>query len=72
MEAAKKRVADIPGADDWDVMTSAIYDVTGTQFVKIKRGVEEMPEEMKGKTLEDIAAEDKAMDDCMKEYKKGK
>ncbi|KIX13660.1 pyruvate carboxylase subunit B [Dethiosulfatarculus sandiegensis] len=72
MEAAKKRVADIPGSDDWDVMTSAIYDVTGTQFVKIKRGVEEMPAEMKGKTLEDVAAEDKAMDDCMKEYKKGK
>jgi pyruvate carboxylase subunit B len=28
----------------------AIYDITGTQFVKIKRGVEPMPEAMKGKT----------------------
>ena len=57
MDAAKARVADISGADKFDVMTSAIYDQTGTQFVRIKHGLEEMPANMKGKTLEDIAAE---------------
>jgi pyruvate carboxylase subunit B len=54
LDQAKERVKDIPGADKWDVMTSAIYDITGTQLVKIKRGLEPMPDSMKGKTLEDV------------------
>jgi pyruvate/oxaloacetate carboxyltransferase len=66
MDAAKARVAEAPGADKFDVMTAAIYDITGTQFVKIKHGLEPMPEAMKGKTLEDIAEEDKALDECKK------
>ena len=49
LDAAKARVKDIPGADKFDVMTAAIYDITGTQFVKIKHGVEPMPEAMKPK-----------------------
>lgn len=64
MEEARARVADIPGADKFDVMTAALYDQTGTQFVKIKRGVEEMPAAMKGKSLDDVAAEDKMIADC--------
>jgi len=70
MDEARARVADIPGADKFDVMTAAIYDITGTQFVKIKHGVEPMPAGMKGKTLEDVKAEDAAMAKCMEEAKK--
>ncbi|MFH2128711.1 MAG: pyruvate carboxylase subunit B [Pseudomonadota bacterium] len=69
LDHAKSRVKDIPGADKFDVMTAAIYDITGTQFVKIKRGVEPMPATMKGKTLEDVKAEDAALDQCMKQFK---
>ncbi len=69
LDQAKERVKDIPGADKFDVMTAAIYDITGTQFVKIKHGLEPMPESMKPKTLEDVAEEDKAMEECMKQYK---
>jgi pyruvate/oxaloacetate carboxyltransferase len=70
MDHAKERVKDIPGADKFDVMTSAIYDITGTQFVRIKKGLEPMPEAMKAKTLEDVAAEDKAMADCLAQVNK--
>lgn len=49
MDAAKARVKDIPGVDKFDVMTAAIYDQTGTEFVKIKHGVVPMPESMKPK-----------------------
>ncbi|MGD8563223.1 MAG: pyruvate carboxylase subunit B [Desulfarculaceae bacterium] len=69
LDKAKERVKDIPGADKWDVMTSAIYDITGTQFVKIKRGQEEMPEAMKPKTLEDLAEEDRIRKECMEKAK---
>jgi len=69
MDQAKERVKDIPDADDFDVMTSAIYDVTGTQFVKIKHGLLPMPANMKGKSLDDIAEEDKLMAECAKEVK---
>ena len=47
LDEARKLVADIPGADDWDVVTAAIYPITGVQYVKIKRGVEPMPDSMK-------------------------
>jgi pyruvate carboxylase subunit B len=70
MDQAKERVKDIPGADKWDVMTSAIYDITGTQLVKIKRGLEPMPDAMKPKTLEEVAAEDKAVAECKAALKK--
>jgi pyruvate carboxylase subunit B len=52
MDAARERVKDIPGADKFDVMTAAIYDITGTQFVRIKHGLEPMPEAMKPKSGE--------------------
>jgi pyruvate carboxylase subunit B len=66
---AKARVKDVPGVDKFDIMTAAIYDITGTQYVKIKHGVEPMPESMKEKTLDDIKAEDAAMEECMKQFK---
>lgn len=47
MDQARARVKDIPGADEFDVLTSAIYDTTGTQYVRIKHGLDPMPEAMK-------------------------
>ncbi|MCB2189618.1 MAG: pyruvate carboxylase subunit B [Deltaproteobacteria bacterium] len=72
MAAAQERVKDIPGVDDFDVMTSAIYDITGTQFVRIKHGLEPLPAAMKPKTYEDLAEEDAWMDDCKKKFKEHK
>jgi pyruvate/oxaloacetate carboxyltransferase len=72
MEAARQRVADIPGADKFDVMTAAIYDITGTQFVRIKHGLEPMPESMKPKTLEDVAEEDRILEECKKQLQEKK
>jgi pyruvate/oxaloacetate carboxyltransferase len=69
LHIAQERVKDIPGADKFDVMTAALYDQTGTQFVKIKHGLLPMPAAMKGKTLEDVAAEDKIIADCKKQAK---
>lgn len=70
LDQAKERVKDIPGADKFDVMTSAIYDRTGTEFVEIKRGVKPMPEAMKPKSLDDVAQEDKIIKECTEKAKK--
>ncbi|MBI5584651.1 MAG: pyruvate carboxylase subunit B [Deltaproteobacteria bacterium] len=67
MQHARERVQDISGADKFDVMTAAIYDQTGTKFVRIKHGLEPLPAAMKGKTLEDVAAEDKLIAECKKQ-----
>ncbi|MEW5914424.1 MAG: pyruvate carboxylase subunit B [Thermodesulfobacteriota bacterium] len=67
MGAAQERVKDVPGVDKFDVMTAAIYDITGTEYVKIKRGVKPLPAAMKPKTLEDIKAEDAAIAECKKQ-----
>ena len=64
---AQERVKYIPGADKFDVMTAAIYDQTGTKFVRIKHGLEPLPAAMKGKTLEDVAQEDKIIAECKKQ-----
>ena len=69
LDKARERVKDIPGADKFDVMTSAIYDITGTQFVRIKHGLEPMPAAMKGKTLDDVKAEDAIIAECKKQAK---
>ncbi len=69
LDQARERVKDIPGADKFDVMTSALYDITGTQFVRIKHGLEPMPPEMKPKTLEDVAEEDRILAECKEKAK---
>jgi pyruvate/oxaloacetate carboxyltransferase len=67
MDEAKQRVADIPEADRFDVMTAAIYDITGTQYVRIKHGKEPMPQAMKPRTLEDVKKENEALEKCKQE-----
>jgi len=66
LHLAQERVKDIPGADKFDVMTAAIYDQTGTKFVRIKHGLDPLPPNMKAKTLEDVVKEDKIIADCKK------
>ena len=47
--------------DDFDVLIMALYPNTGEQFLKWKYGLEERPDTVKPKTLEDIRKEDEAM-----------
>ncbi|MGO9393685.1 MAG: pyruvate carboxylase subunit B [Desulfobaccales bacterium] len=44
--------------NDGDVLIYALYPTTGQRFLKWKYGMEEVPEEVKGKTLEQIKLED--------------
>ena len=37
------RVKDVPGADKFDVMTSALFDITGTEFVRQQHGLPPAP-----------------------------
>ena len=55
-----KAVADTKGLakNDGDILIYALYPTTGKRFLKWKYGREEIPVEVKGKTLEDIKLED--------------
>jgi pyruvate carboxylase subunit B len=55
-----KAVADTKGLakNDGDVLIYALYPTTGMRFLKWKYGVEPVPAEVKGKTLEQIKLED--------------
>jgi pyruvate carboxylase subunit B len=44
--------------NDGDVLVYALYPTTGQRFLKWKYGLEPIPEEVKGKTLEQIKLED--------------
>ncbi len=60
LEKAREEIGDL-AKDDFDLLVYAIYPSTGKQFLKWKYGVEKMPEDVKGKSLEDIRKEDEAM-----------
>jgi pyruvate carboxylase subunit B len=55
-----KAVAETKGIakHDGDVLIYALYPTTGLRFLKWKYGLEPVPAEVKGKTLEEIALED--------------
>ena len=55
-----KAVADTKGLakNDGDILIYALYPTTGMRFLKWKYGLEPIPAEVKGKTLEQIALED--------------
>ena len=55
-----KAVAETKGLakNDGDILVYALYPTTGTRFLKWKYGVEPVPAEVKGKTLEQIKLED--------------
>ncbi|MBN2058994.1 MAG: pyruvate carboxylase subunit B [Deltaproteobacteria bacterium] len=60
LEKAKERVGDL-AKDDFDLLICALYPTTGEQFLKWKYGLEERPDNIKPKTIEDIRKEDEAM-----------
>jgi pyruvate carboxylase subunit B len=55
-----KAVADTKGIakDEGDILIYALYPTTGMRFLKWKYGLEPIPADVKGKTLEQIALED--------------
>ncbi|PCH75264.1 MAG: hypothetical protein COB98_09210 [Flavobacteriaceae bacterium] len=57
MDAVKEKFKDLARDIDDEVLL-ALYPITGKRFLKIKYGLEEMPADMKAKTLEDVAKEE--------------
>ena len=57
MEKAKEKTKGL-AKDIGDVLTYALYPTTGERFLKWKYGLTPVPDEVKGKTLEDIKRED--------------
>jgi pyruvate carboxylase subunit B len=56
VEAARDAVKDI-STDMDDVLTYALYPATGMKFLRIKHGLDPVPDEMKPRTLDDVASE---------------
>ncbi len=57
MDQAKEATKEI-AKDIGDVLVYALYPTTGMRYLRWKHGLEEIPEEVKGKTLDDITKED--------------
>ena len=57
LDNAREAVKDFT-QDIGDVLTAAIYPITGLRFLKWKYGLETPPPEVKAKTLEDVKRED--------------
>jgi len=57
LDQAKEMVKDFT-REIGDVLTAAIYPITGLRFLKWKHGLETPPPEVKPKTLEDVKRED--------------
>jgi pyruvate carboxylase subunit B len=62
-ELAKDReaIGDLAKTEE-DLLTYALYPTTGEQFLKWKYGVEERPDSVKPKTLEDVKREDELLE----------
>ena len=56
LQKATDAVRDISSDMD-DVLTYGLYPVTGMKFLRIKHGLDPVPDDMKPRTLEDVAAE---------------
>ena len=70
LEDAKKATEGL-AKDIGDVLTYALYPVTGLRFLKWKYGEEPMPDEVKGKTLEEVKAEIEYEKDLLARIKSG-
>jgi len=60
LEEDKKKIGDLAKTEE-DLLTYALYPTTGEQFLKWKYGIEEKPDSVKPKSLEDIKQEDEAI-----------
>jgi len=57
LDENRKKIGDLAKTED-DLLTYSLYPTTGEQFLKWKYGIEEKPDSVKPKTLEDIKRED--------------
>ncbi len=64
LEEARKNVGDL-AKDDFDLLIYTLYPTTGEKYLKWKYGLEEKPDDVLPKTLEDIMEEDKAIADAL-------
>ena len=60
LEGIKQKIGDLAKTEE-DILTCALYPTTGEQFLKWKYGIEEKPDTVKPKTLEDVKREDEAI-----------
>jgi len=60
LDENRKKIGDLAKTEE-DLLTYSLYPTTGEQFLKWKYGVEEKPDNVKAKTLEDVKREDEAI-----------
>jgi pyruvate carboxylase subunit B len=60
LEKVREKIGTL-AKDDFDLLICALYPTTGEKFLKWKYGLEERPQAVKPKTLDDIRKEDEAM-----------
>ncbi len=65
LEKAKKEIGDLAKDID-DLLIYALYPTTGKRFLKWKYGLEEIPDEVKPKTMEDVAREQELIEKAKK------
>jgi pyruvate/oxaloacetate carboxyltransferase len=65
LDEIRKEVGDLARNEE-DVLTCAIYPITGAQFLRWKYGLEEKPTHVQPKTLEDVKREDKLIEKARK------
>jgi len=65
LEKAKEAIKDISTNMD-DVLTYALFPVTGLKFLKWKYNIEPMPDEVKPKTMEDVKKEQELIEKAKK------
>jgi pyruvate carboxylase subunit B len=68
LETNRKKIEDLAKTEE-DLLTYSLYPTTGEQFLKWKYGVEEKPDSVKLKTLEDVKREDETIKEAVEQVK---
>jgi len=68
LEKDREKIGDLAKTEE-DLLTYALYPTTGEQFLKWKYGLEEKPDSVKPKTLEDVKKEDELIEKARAEAK---
>ena len=61
LEENKKKIGDLAKIEE-DLLTYSLYPTTGEQFLKWKYNIEEKPDSVKPKTMEDVKREDELIE----------
>jgi pyruvate/oxaloacetate carboxyltransferase len=61
LDEDRKKIGDLAKTEE-DLLTYALYPTTGEQFLKWKYGIEERPDSVKPRTLEDVKREDELIE----------